>query len=198
VPLDEVSNALLGQMYRYRLAVHDQDARVRAAMELLRKRRETIEQSAHDLLFAPSMGIEDFERQLKAIYSEDIPEIWRLQTESQFLLTAMRGVLVMVKAIRDALEMTSIRGTLDRALGDFQQKVPDPTLLRNIHEHLDAFVHGRGHQQGLLSGAVADGLVAMTEAGLVYLIGGRLFNLAEMVEATEELAAAVVEATRYL
>jgi hypothetical protein len=189
--------AFLGEMYRYRLAIRDQVDRVEVAMAALRSRREEIEQATEDLLVAPSMPASEFEALLQALYSEDIPEIWRLKSEAQFLLVAIRGVYIMCQAIADAIEgqaETAIRN----ALANFKGKIPDPTLLRNIHEHLEEYARGAGHQQHLLPDPSSSGAVAMTQEGLVYLVGGRLFELSQMVAEADKLAATVAEITRDL
>ena len=193
----QAAPAFVGEMFRYRLAIRDQGERVETAMAALRSRRADIDEATRDLLVTPSMPSAEFESRLRALYSEDIPETWRLKSEAQFLLTAIRGVYVMCRAVADAIE-GDIEKAIRQALSTFEEKTPDPALLRNIHEHFDAYARGTGRQKALLPDPSSSGVGAMTEEGLVYFVGGRVFDLSQMASAAEELAATVAEVTKNL
>ena len=167
-----------------------------AAMAVLREQRDQIEGATRDLLVAPSMPPDEFERRLRSLYDEEIPEIWRLKTETQFLLVSLRGIFTMSLALR-ALHDGDVRSRLAAAIHDFEESVPDPMLLRNIHEHFDAYARGGGLQRHLLPDPASPGAIGMTQDGPIYFIGGRLFVLADMVSAGERLASAVAQTFRH-
>lgn len=94
---DDVVRACVGEMYRYRLAVQDQLMRVKVATEAVRTERDQIEKDEYELLFAPSMSPEAFRRQLEEIHHRDIPLLWRLKSEGEFLLVAVYGITRWLK-----------------------------------------------------------------------------------------------------
>jgi hypothetical protein len=191
----EQYRACLGEMYRYRLALRDQRQRLDEGVQRLRQRREEIDAQAMDLLVAPSMPMDQVRERLEAIHLQDVPEQWRLKTEAQFVLVAVRGIFVMARAI-EGTAPASVRSVVGAALGRFQAAVPDAMVLRHVHEHFEEYLAGRGHHQSKLPAPVAESLLAMLDQGIAYFIGGKLFLLWEIADAAEELAREIAEATR--
>lgn len=191
---EEIVSACVGELYRYRLAVQDQLPRIDAATTALRAERARIEKDEHEHLFAPSMSKEAWKEQLESLHRRDIPEIWRLKTEAQFLLVAVYGILSMSKAIRSA-STGELNTCVQRALSAFEKIAPDAGLLRHLHEHIDAYMRGEGKDSRRLPDPTSEGAVAMLNEGLVYFIGGKLFRLAEIIPAADELARAAAACT---
>lgn len=192
---DEIVSACVGELYRYRLAVQDQLPRIEAATQAVRAERDQIEEDEEKLLFAPSMSREAFKEQLEGIHSRDIPFLWRLKTEAQFLLSAVYGILSMSKAIRTA-SAGDVNSCVQRAIGAFEKAAPDADLLRHLHEHIDAYMRGEGKGAHRLPDPTEAGGVGMHERGLVYYVGGKLFWLSEIARAADDLARDVAACTR--
>jgi hypothetical protein len=145
-------------------------------------------------LFGPSLPPGEFERRIRRLKVSDLPEVSALKTEVQFLLVALRGIYLMSRSIRDNVTADE-RKCVAAAVSRFEKRVPDPLLLRNIHEHLDQYMLGRGRVR--LTPAVTEGLAGMIEdKGVAYFIGGRLFVTWENAEAAEALAGEVLECLR--
>ena len=72
-----ILRASTGELYRYRLAMHEQVPRVRAAVQAAQEEPERISDAQFELLFAPSMSEDAFVAQLEAIDDRDIPFVWR-------------------------------------------------------------------------------------------------------------------------
>jgi hypothetical protein len=191
-----IFSACLGEMYRYRLAVHDQNRLLEVAVREVSARRAQIDESLRELLFAPSMAIDQFERQAKEINDSDIPELWRLKSQVQFILVAVRGVYLMSRAVSEWAADPSLAVSLAEAVSRFEGDVPDALLLRNIHEHMDEYIAGGGRQRHLLKGPFDDGGIAILDNGVAYFIGRKIFLLWEIVAAAERLASTVAELTR--
>ena len=192
---EEAFRACLGEVYRYRLAMHEQEPRVRAAIEAAQAERQRIENDSYELLFEPSMSREAFERRLLSLVNQDTARIWRLKTEAEFQLVAIYGLFTMAKALR-ALAQGDTLSAIQRALARFDKAAPDVDLLRHLHTHADAYIRGGGKNRDRLPSPDDLGAVAMTDSGLIYWVGGKLFNLSEIVAATEELGAAIAAHTR--
>lgn len=156
----------------------------------MRTEREVIGKDEYKLLFAPSMSIEAFEQQLKAIHHRDIPLLWRLKTEGEFLLTAVYGVYSMAKAIRRDAAGGAL-SCVQRAIEAFEKGAPDADLLRHLHVHVDAYLRGNGQHAARLPDPQQSGAVAMLDSGPVYLVGGKLFILSDIAAAADELARGV-------
>jgi hypothetical protein len=78
------------------------------------------------------------------------------------------------------------------AIARFEMAAPDADLLRHLHVHFDAYLRGRGQDADRLSDPVdAAGTIIVTERGLVYWLGGKLFFLQDLVQAAEKLAVAI-------
>lgn len=190
-----VRRELLGEMYRYRLAMHRQEQRVADAQALLEAQREAIDEAVWEALVAPEWTKESFVKQHEALQLTEIPEVWTLKSEVQFMLTASRGVYLMSRAVAEAAP-SEAAAVISDAVREFEAAQPGAGLLRNIHEHLDEYIQGKGHES--LERPVVEGGIGLLDDGVVYFIGGRLFLLWELMEATEVLAARVAEITRHL
>jgi hypothetical protein len=188
-------SACLGEMYRYRLAVQDQLPRIEVATSAVRAQRDLIEQGENDLLFGPSMSEDEFRSRLERVHHSDIPEIWRLKTEAQFLLVAVYGIFSMSRAIRKTSD-GDVNRCVQRAISTFEKAAPDADLLRHLHEHIDDYMRGEGRDSNRLPDPAMEGAIAMLEEGLVYFIGGKLFRLSKFASAAEELARAIGECTK--
>lgn len=186
---------LLGDMYRYRLAMHRQEQRIADARALLEAQREAIDKAVWEALVAPDWTEESFVKQHEALQLTEIPEVWTLKSEVQFMLTASRGIYLMSRALVRATP-SEAAALISDAVSEFEAAQPDAGLLRNIHEHLDEYIQGKGHMS--LEQPVAESGIGLLDDGVVYYIGGRLFLLWELAEASEVLAARVAEVTRHL
>ena len=100
----------------------------------------------------------------------------------------------MARAIR-SVSTGEVQACVQRALGAFETAAPDADLLRHIHEHMDSYKRGEGKDAHRLPDPTMEGAVGMLDEGLAYFIGGKLFLLADIVRATEELARAVAACT---
>ena len=188
----ELVNAMVGELYRYRLAIKDQELRIQTAVEKVGSERQRISAEMADALFGPSSDIEEFERTIRGIKDGEILSIWRLKTDAQFLVSATYQVHLTAQAIRDLTEGDQ-RVCVETSLAAFREDVPDPDLLRHIHEHYGDYLRGDGREAHRLpaEGVSLDDLVAMTGVGLVYWIGGRMFVLRDVALAADRLAEAV-------
>jgi hypothetical protein len=191
-----VFSACLGEMYRYRLAVQDQQTLLEIAVQEVRARRAQIDEDLRELLFAPSMGMDQFERQAKEINDSDMPELWQLKTQVQFMLVAVRGVYLMAGAVGERAADPSLASSIADSVRRFVTYVPDALLLRNIHELMEEYIAGGGRQRHLLKGPFDEGGIAILDKGVAYFIGRKLFLLWEIAAAAERLAAAIAQLTR--
>jgi hypothetical protein len=189
--------ACLGEMYRYRLAVVEQRARISSAIAVVRDERDDIETEEDQLMFAPNMPIAEFRDRIERLSRRDVPSIWRLKTEAEFQLDAIYGVLSMSRALR-ALADGEVEAAIQRAIARFERDAPDADLLRHLHVHLDEYIRGSSRDRHRLPTPDELGGVAMIDQRLVYFLGGKLFDLRQIADAAEGLAAAVAEATRDL
>jgi hypothetical protein len=87
------------------------------------------------------MDREGWKAQLDEIHHGDVPEMWRLKTEAQFLLVAVYGILSMARAIR-SVSSGDLNACVQRAISAFDKAAPDTDLLRHLHEHIDAYMRG--------------------------------------------------------
>jgi hypothetical protein len=156
----------------------------------VRAEGERIEADEYQLLFAPSMSIEAFEEQLQAIHHRDIPLVWRLKTEGEYLLAAAYGILSMAMGIR-RVSSGDVNPCVQKALAAFEKSAPDTDLLRHVHVHVDAYIRGEGTHTDRLPDPAEMGGIAMLDTGPVYWIGGKLFVLSEIKDDAETLADAV-------
>jgi hypothetical protein len=185
------------EMYRYRLALHTQATRIEEDIAEVKAAGSAIEQAMFESFFLPSGKPADIEQHLRDLKAQDIPYVWRLRTDVQFLLTSVRGIERMV---RGAVEVApeEVRDCMRSALAQYARDAPDANLLRNIHEHFEAYAIGKGWQTNELPDPTHSGALAMLEEGIVYWIGGRLFKLWELAAAAESLADLVGECARDL
>jgi hypothetical protein len=195
-PATVFSNCL-GEMYRHRLAVHVQEQRLAAAVRELQARREEIDAEVFELIFHPDFSEEWLREQYETISRREIPEVWRLKNEAQFLLVAVRGVYLMAAAL-PAVAPAQAREALAAIVYAFEGSLPDALLLRNIHEHLDEYLAGRGRQTDQLPKSIEMSRIATLDKGIAYMIGGKVFLLWEISQAAETLAASIAEYTRDL
>jgi hypothetical protein len=192
---DEIVRAYVGEVYRYRVAVHDQWGCIADATKEVLAERAQIEKDEYELLFAPSMSPESFRRQLEMTHHRDLPLLWRLKTEGEFLLTAVYGIYTMTRAIRRTSN-EELNRCVQRAIAAFEKAAPDADLLRHLHVHVDAYIRGEGKDASRLPGPTDWGAVGMTDDGPVYVVGGKLFILSEIAAAAEALAGAIADCTR--
>ena len=120
----DILRASTGELYRYRLAAGEQLPRIHAAVEAAQDERTRIEEASYELLFAPSMSIEAFEAQLQAIHDRDIPFVWRLKSEVEFLMTAVYGILTMARTIH-RFAADELESCVKAALDAFDAAAPD-------------------------------------------------------------------------
>jgi hypothetical protein len=140
---DEIIPVSVGELYRYRLAVQDQLLRVEAATQAMRARRDQIERDEEELLIGPSTSMEAFREQLEEIRRSEVPEWWRLKTEAEFLAVAVYGIVGMAKSVR-AASIGDMNSCVQRAIDLFEKAAPDADLFRHLHEHVDAYMRGKG------------------------------------------------------
>jgi hypothetical protein len=164
---DEIIPGSIGELYRYRLAVQDQLIRVDAATQAMRARRDQIEKDEEELLVGPSTSMEAFREQLEEIHRSEVPEWWKLKTEAQFLAVGVYGIVSMAKSIR-AASIGGMNSCVQRAIDVFEKAAPDADLFRHLHEHLDAYMRGKGKEAHRLPDPNEPGAVAMLDKGLVY------------------------------
>jgi hypothetical protein len=191
---EERSNVLVGEIYRHRLALLDQARRLEERVEELRHARERVDSEVFGLIVSPDWSEEWFKQQYEALKREQIPEVWRLRSDAQFLLTAARGLYLVAEALRDLADGTA-KECFAAALDKFVEAVPDHALLRHIHEHYSDYLAGRGHLQHRLPSPINEetSAIGLLDEGVAIFIGGKLFLLWEVREATDRLAASVAE-----
>jgi len=98
----------------------------------------------HDVeLFGPPLQPGEFEQRIRRLQDSDLFEVGSLRTEVQFLLLGLRGIYLMSRAIRANLKGPE-RNCVRTAVSRFEKRLPEPLLLRNIHEHLDEYILGEG------------------------------------------------------
>jgi hypothetical protein len=190
-----IIRACVAEMWRYRLAVQHQLSRIRVANNAVLAEREQIEKDKEELLFGPSENEETFQERLEAIHYRDVPLTGSLKTEGQFLLVAVYGILSMARGVR-RISRGDMNACVQRAISTFETTAPDADLLRHIHEHQDAYMRGEGQERHRLPDREFDGAIAMLDDGLAYFIAGKLFLLAEIAQAADDLAASVAECTK--
>jgi hypothetical protein len=184
-------------MYRHRLAVLTQGQRLAVAVADLRARRKEIDEATFELLFHPDFSEEWLREQYQALSQQEIPEVWRLKNEAQFLVVAVRGVYLM-SAVLPEVAPGAARDALAAIVRSFEASIPDALLLRNIHEHVDEYVSGGGRQKHLLPQSFEMSAIATLDEGIAYMIGGKVFLLWEISQAAETLAASIAECTKSL
>jgi len=139
-------------------------------MEAVRARRVAIEKAMDVELFGPPLQPGEVEQRIRRLQDSDLFEVGSLRTEVQFLLLGLRGIYLMSRAIRANLKGPE-RNCVRTAVSRFEKRLPEPLLLRNIHEHLDEYILGKGRNP--LTPPVEEGLGGMIEdKGVAYYIGG--------------------------
>jgi hypothetical protein len=107
---------------------------------------------AESLLFSPEWTEEWFREQYERFEYLERPDVWRLKTEAQFLLVAVRGIYLMSKAFK-RVATGSAQRSIQRAISEFEGAAPDAMLLRHIHEHFDKYGGGQGSEASSPPGA---------------------------------------------
>jgi hypothetical protein len=172
-------------------------SRIAAANAAVLAEREQIEKDKRELLFGPSEDKETFRQRLEDVQYRDVPLIGTLKTEGQFLLVCVYGISSMSKGARSASE-GDLNGCIQQAIAAFERAAPDADLSRHLHEYQDAYMRGEGKESHRLPDPDFDGAITMLEDGLAYFISGKLFLLAEIAKAADDLADAVTECAKGL
>jgi hypothetical protein len=189
---EEIVSACVGEILRYRLAILDQLPRIEIAKQVVRQRRKQIAEDEEELLFGPSMGADAFREKLESIHRSDSPFLARLKSEAEFLLVAVYGIITMSNAIRKA-SSGDFNSCVQQAISAFEKAAPDADLLRHLHQHVDAYMRGEGKDADRLPDPSSLGGVGMIDVGLVYFIGGKLFDLKEIADEADKLAQAIFD-----
>lgn len=121
-----------------------------------------------------------------------LTEQWRLRNEVHFLLIAVRNALRFCEGLRDLHSDPDVR----TAIVDFQRAQPSADLLRNVHEHVDEYMAGGGHQRARFPQSPTAGSIEVREDDVVYEIGGIEFSIGPMVSAALKLTERVIRATQ--
>jgi hypothetical protein len=190
---EERFSGFLEELFRFRLALREQEQRVREAGEAARKARAQLLARGEELLFSPGPQ-EEVLAEMNRLRGQDRPHVWRLKNEAQFLLGAIRGVYLMSRAL-ERIATGQPQAAVRKAIDAFHEAVPDRMLLRNIHEHLDQYLAGKGRQSGEFPTPEVSG-IGVTDEGLVYVFGGKVFHLGYITRAAEALGDAVAAAVR--
>ncbi len=105
-------------------------------------------------------------------------------------------VIALGKALDWLKELEAVDPALKPLIAEFCSKVPDGRGIRNMREHDNAYLHGKGRQQAAfhkrVEGYAGMNVVISSDAtatiivGEHYLIGGRL-NVRETVAAADQL-----------
>lgn len=158
------------EVYRYRLAMHDQHERARDAKEALRAAPE----------------------------SSNAGERWRALTETQFFFTAVRGILQMADAIADVGRTLSppLRSRVIDAKRRFNDRAPHAKEMRDILIHLDAYMAGEGFKK--LPYPEHRVKIATPDDDLGLYVGGVALSAAKTATAAEQLAVDLIDAVKQL
>jgi hypothetical protein len=183
---------VLGEVYRYRLAIKDQQLRIEQAKSALRSVRDDIDKRMEEEIFTFKGSADEFGARLEDLQHKDVPESWRLKTEAQFMLIAIYDLYLMAKRLRDATTDEE-QSCLEKAISDFQSAAPRMDLLRHIHEHQDAYLVGEGRRQAELPQPPDSWVVgSLEEGGLAFWFGGRkLFLTEDIAKAADALAESI-------
>lgn len=72
-------------------------------------------------------------------------EDWRREADLQFMAVSARRI----RRIAEAVQEITGDDTLRKEIGAFEQSLPTLKLLRDVHEHLDEYLQGGGHDDNV-------------------------------------------------
>ena len=187
-------SGFLEELYRYRVALTDQRRRVQDAGVEARRGRGAALDRGKELLFSPDPQSEVM-RELETLQYTNLSEVWRLKNEVQFLLVAVRGIILMSKAL-ERITTGEHQTCVSEAIREFESTAPDAQLLRNIHEHMDEYFSDERSAGKLPDPSMEGGIGISEEGGLYCFLGGKAFVVSEMATAAEALATTVAECVK--
>lgn len=185
----ELEAATYSEMLRFSVAISVQLERIEHWKQALRKGREGWTEAARNSLFDPAISSSEFENHLKALRAEyELPSKMHLKSEIQFLVAAVRGVYVMASAIRWAVRADEKKvRCIQAALTSFEKNAPDAVHLRDLHEHLDEVLKGKGNAFDKLPQPELEGHIALLDDDVGYQIGGKVWSIRELAIAAKDL-----------
>lgn len=186
---DQIEAAAWSEMLRFSVAISVQLERVGYWREQLRQARKDWNDASYRAIFESAVPADEFEthqRRLKAEF--ELPPKMHLKSEIQFLLIAVRGVYGMAVALRQAVAKDGMKvRCVQRALSAFEKHAPDAVHLRNIHEHMDQLIQGKGDAYTKLPKPDLGSIMALSDDDVTYLIGGKYWSIGELAVAAKDL-----------
>lgn len=117
-------------------------------------------------------------------------ERWRLRNDVHFLLIAVRNITRSC----DVLQGIQDQEEANRAISEFAHSQPHADLLRNVHEHVDEYMAGRGRQKHWFLSSPTYGSIEVKESDIEYEIGGHTFRIEDIAHDALTLSKRVIDA----
>lgn len=182
-----------GELLRFALAMKMQEERLAAWRHELEQGRAAGREEALEVIFSAEPGA-DIEAELRRIKTHhELPPTMHFKNEAHFLLVAIKNIDRISRLVRTALvdDTVTVR-CVQEAISTFEATAPEVTHLRDLHEHVDQLLRGRGKAFSKLPEPHLGSGIALLETDIVYLIGGKVWMLGELSNA----AAVLVESIR--
>lgn len=186
---DQIETVAWSEMLRFSVAISVQLERVAYWREQLRQARKDWNDASYRAIFESSVPPNEFEAHLRRLKSEfELPPKMHLKSEIQFLLIAVRGVYGMAVALRQAVASNDGKvRCVQGALSAFEKHAPDVVHLRNLHEHMDQLIQGKGDAYAKLPDPNLGSIMALSDDDVTYLIGGKDWSIRELARAAKDL-----------
>jgi hypothetical protein len=182
----EAEIAALNEIARLRLAVNEQLRR----LEHARQRLDRVPQD-RKAVYLKLATQEHFDpvAVAKVIDRIGIAEVWLVKNEAQFLIYAANGIHRMARLMNWATTGKPINSSIQKAFSRFEKVQPGLTHLRDLHEHMDEVMKGKGGAYSKLPDPDLESVIYNEENGdVIYLIGGQIFRIEPLAEAAVRLA----------
>ncbi len=111
-----------------------------------------------------------------------------LKSEVQFLLVATHGVYGMARAVRWGVTDNAKKvRCVQAAISAFEKETPNAVHLRNLHEHMDEMLRGRGDAYRKLPDPTGEDTVALLDDDVAYALGGKVWSIRRIAVAAKDL-----------
>jgi hypothetical protein len=185
----ELEAAAYSEMLRFSVAISVQLERIEHWKDELKKGREGWTEAARKSLFDPAIPTSRYEDHLKALRNEyESPSKMHLKSEVQFLVVAVRGVFAMARSSDLAVKADEKKvRCVQQAITSFEKAAPDVVHLRDLHEHLDELLKGKGSAYDKLPRPELGGHIALLDEDVGYHIGGKVWSIQTFATAAKDL-----------
>lgn len=181
-----------GEFLRFGLAIEMQRDRLARWRDDLRNQREKSQDKRLEAIFSlpPGTDVREHLRQIQVEHEH--PSLMHVKNEAHFLIVAIRNTDRMTNVLRSTLqhEEETVR-CLQAAITAFEAAAPEIAHLRNLNEHMDELLQGKGDAFAKLPDPDLGNALAVLENDVIYLIGGKVWSTSNLADAAARLVSEV-------